>query len=56
MKIYELRCINQDGQTETNGFYRYLIDAQGAKIQMDKLKENTRYGIEQSILTHEVKE
>lgn len=56
MNVYELRCLNQDGQIETNGFFLNLKDAEEEKRQQDNYPMNRSYGIEQSILTHEVKE
>ena len=54
MKVYELKCLNQDGQIESNGFFIEKEDAEIEKSVLDMSNENIRYDIKQQILEHDV--
>lgn len=54
MKIYQLEYLSTDGGYESNGYYLHKSDAEAEKHILDKEPYNVRYGVKQTILTHNV--
>lgn len=52
--IYEIVCLNQDGDRETQGFYLSKKQAENIKLVLDKYPENIKYGITQNVVEHEL--
>jgi len=50
MKIYELICISQDGNTETAGFFIKEENAKKAKEELENAPINLEYGIKYKII------
>jgi len=54
MTIYELQCLNEDGNIESNGFFFYKKNAEKAKNKIDKYPCNAKYNIKQNIIEHKI--
>ena len=50
MKIYKLKCYNEDGDHETNGYFINKENAEKAGKEMDEFPMNKKYGIIQQVV------
>lgn len=56
MDIYILQCLNEDGKIEINGYFRYAINAEKARIRRDNYPENLKYEIKHEIIHTETED
>jgi hypothetical protein len=50
IRIFKLECLTEDGDMETNGYYRTKEAAELKKAELDKYRRNIKYGIKQQIV------
>lgn len=50
IRIFKLKCLTEDGDMETNGYYKTREAAELKKDELDKYPMNLKYGIKQQIV------
>lgn len=50
IRIFKLECLTEDGDMETNGYYKTRKAAELKKAELDKYPMNLKYGIKQQIV------
>ena len=56
MKIYELECLNTDGDIERNGLFISRENAEIEKAKLDNEPYHLKFGVKQHIVVNETED